>query len=76
MKFSIVENVPTSRDSILMLSPPSQLPYTEKSMRKNNLTCLLILYKKCDFTIGSPYFPGWGHAGVICMFLYMWILLF
>ncbi len=30
MKFSIVENVPTSRDSIFKLSPASQRPSGEK----------------------------------------------
>ena len=38
MQFSIVENVPTSRDSIFTLSPASQLPYTKKIQKVSIFT--------------------------------------
>ena len=42
MKFSVVENVPTSNDTIVRLSPASQLPYNTNRM---------FMFKDCWYNI-------------------------
>ena len=52
MKFSIVENVPTPRESIFKLCTASQRPYTAKSKKYRKKL------RKFDFLCNFPYFPG------------------
>ena len=53
MVFSIVENVPTSRESIFMLSRGSQRPYRKKTKNKSNVFYIFLL--KNDPSLLSPY---------------------
>ena len=56
---SIVENIPTPRESLFELYPASQLPHTKKTQK---LVFLLIVYKNRYFPIGTPDTPPWAAA--------------